>query len=285
MKLSIITVCYNEKNIERTLKNITSQTFQDFEWIVIDGKSDKKTLDIIKKYKKRINILVSEKDNGIHDAMNKGIKFATGEYISFMNAGDSFYSLNTLELVFKNKNYSQDILYGNVQIITDKKSFIEYNPSKITKKFIAFSGLNHQATFIKKSLFEKFGLYNTDYKIAFDYEKFLVFYNNNCSFKYLDLIVANFYRNGISSNKSKTDKERNTVRNKIFSKNEINNLKKECMTISFCNIPILKIKTLFPKTYIKLFGVITILKLKRNKIYLLGLNFLPIFKMKGKINE
>ena len=110
MKLSIITVCLNEKNIERTCKSITSQTFDDFEWIVIDGKSDKKIIDKIKKYKDKISVFVSEHDSGIYDAMNKGILFAKGDYISFMNAGDSFYSKNTMSEIFKNKNYLDDII-------------------------------------------------------------------------------------------------------------------------------------------------------------------------------
>ena len=120
MKLSIITVCLNEKNIERTCKSIVSQTFADFEWIVIDGKSNRNTLNKIKKYKNKISVFISEPDAGIYDAMNKGILSATGDYISFMNAGDTYFSKYALEKVFS-KPKDQDIIYGDVNIIKNRK--------------------------------------------------------------------------------------------------------------------------------------------------------------------
>ena len=90
-KISIITVCYNEPNLEKTCESIINQTMQDFEWVVIDGGSNEETQNIWNKYKHRINTFVSEPDNGIYDAYNKGVKLATGDYIIFMNAGDCFY--------------------------------------------------------------------------------------------------------------------------------------------------------------------------------------------------
>lgn len=90
MQLSIVTVCYNEKDIGRTCESIVSQSCQDFEWIVVDGGSTDGSLEIIKHYKERIDILISEPDNGIYDAMNKGIRLAKGKWINFMNGGDTF---------------------------------------------------------------------------------------------------------------------------------------------------------------------------------------------------
>ena len=114
-KLSIITICYNIKDeIERTCKSIVGQTWQDFEWIVVDGGSTDGTLEVLKKYSDRIDILISEKDSGIYNAMNKGIKLANGEWLNFMNGGDNFASNDVLEKVFKNKNYEADILYGDM---------------------------------------------------------------------------------------------------------------------------------------------------------------------------
>ena len=90
MQLSIVTVCYNEKDIGRTCESIVSQSCQDFEWIVVDGGSTDGSLEVIKHYKERIDILISEPDNGIYDAMNKGIRLAKGKWINFMNGGDTF---------------------------------------------------------------------------------------------------------------------------------------------------------------------------------------------------
>ena len=90
MQLSIATVCYNEKDIGRTCESIVSQSCQDFEWIVVDGGSTDGSLEVIKHYKERIDILISEPDNGIYDAMNKGIRLAKGKWINFMNGGDTF---------------------------------------------------------------------------------------------------------------------------------------------------------------------------------------------------
>ena len=110
--LTIITVCFNIKDeIERTCQSIVNQTWQNFEWIVIDGGSTDGTVDILKKYSDRINILVSEPDKGIYNAMNKGIKLSHGEWLNFMNGGDRFTSNDVLKEVFSGKEYSADVLY------------------------------------------------------------------------------------------------------------------------------------------------------------------------------
>ena len=95
--LTIITVCRNEPNIERTCESIVSQTWQDFEWIVVDGASTDGTLDILEKYKDRIDVFVSEPDTGIFNAMNKGIRLAHGEFLNFMNGGDEFAKIGTAD--------------------------------------------------------------------------------------------------------------------------------------------------------------------------------------------
>lgn len=116
--LTIITVCFNIKDeIERTCQSIVNQTWQNFEWIVIDGGSTDGTVDILKKYSDRINILVSEPDKGIYNAMNKGIKLSHGEWLNFMNGGDRFTSNDVLKEVFSGKEYSADVLYGKNTIM------------------------------------------------------------------------------------------------------------------------------------------------------------------------
>ena len=225
-KLSVITICYNEPNLEETCKSIINQTWQDFEWIVVDGASNKETLDIFEKYKYRIDKFISEPDNGIYSACNKGIKLANGEYIQFLNAGDSYYSSNSLENVFKNTTYDEDIIYGEIEEIhknNPKKNTIS-KQSEITKEFMISSCIQTPAAFIKKEMFEKYGLYDENYKIVSDYEKFVVFFINNATFKHLNTVVSRFDKSGISSNKKYHNlhlKERQEVLKNYFTKAEI----------------------------------------------------------------
>lgn len=281
MKLSIITICKNEPNLRRTLDSINNQTFKDFEWIVIDGKSDSKIIKIFDEYRDRINFFTSEVDRGIYNAYNKAIKKAHGEYVCFMNAGDVFYDDMVLENVFGRKQ-TTDILYGNTNIIKGKKSYIEEAPDTIDKYFFMYGTINHQSCFIKTSLFKKYGLYNESYKIASDFEKFIVFAKHNVCFKKLNLVIATYYKNGISSNKSKTHREFEKIKHSLFSVNEFDEFEKRKKEIKFLFIPIISVIERFPKTYFKLFGLLTILKQKRTKIYLFGLKFLPILTIKER---
>lgn len=281
MKLSIITICKNEPNLRRTLDSINNQTFKDFEWIVIDGKSDSKIIKIFDEYRDRINFFTSEVDRGIYNAYNKAIKKAHGEYVCFMNAGDVFYDDMVLENVFGQKQ-TADILYGNTNIIKGKKSYIEEAPDTIDKYFFMYGTINHQSCFIKTSLFKKYGLYNESYKIASDFEKFIVFAKHNVCFKKLNLVIATYYKNGISSNKSKTHREFEKIKHSLFSVNEFDEFEKRKKEIKFLFIPIISVIERFPKTYFKLFGLLTILKQKRTKIYLFGLKFLPILTIKER---
>ena len=236
-KLSVVTICYNEPNLEETCKSVINQTWQDFEWIVVDAASNKETLDIFEKYKHRIDKFISEPDNGIYNACNKGIKLANGEYIQFLNAGDSYYSDKSLEDVFKNKSYYEDIIYGEIEEIykdNPKKNTIS-KQSEVTKDFIINSCIQTPAAFIKKEMFEKYGLYDENYKIVSDYEKFVIFFKNNATFKHIDVVVSKFDKSGISSNKKYQSlhlKERQEVINKYFSKTEIEKASKKSKKFS-----------------------------------------------------
>ena len=125
-KLSIITINYNEPNLKKTCESIVNQSWQDFEWIVIDGGSNEKNLAIFEQYKHRIDKFISEPDNGIYDAYNKGINLATGEYLNFMNAGDCFYSDKILER-FIAQNSKADILYGDTNAVYENRGGAECN--------------------------------------------------------------------------------------------------------------------------------------------------------------
>jgi glycosyltransferase involved in cell wall biosynthesis len=225
VKLSIITICYNEPDLEKTCQSIVNQTWQDFEWIVIDGGSNKEILNIFEKYQYRINKFISESDNGIYNAMNKGIKLANGEYLLFMNAGDEFHSLNVLDSVSKIK-MTKDIVYGDSIMIKDKnKQFLNTPPDILTSDFWIIENINQQSMFIKKGLFEKYGFFDESYKILADYERWINFINfNKCSYQHLNLIIANYDFNGISSS-SKTSTLRQAEYERFihqyFSKKEI----------------------------------------------------------------
>ena len=216
--LSIITICYNEKEIERTCESIVNQTWQDFEWIVVDGGSTDGTLDILNKYKDRIDILISEPDKGRYNAMNKGIKLAQGQYLNFMNGGDAFYNSTVLEKVFKESEQTADILYGKECIVDGKCSYICNLPQKIDVSYWLQRTIRHQSSFIKKELFIKYGFYNENYTIVSDFESFVLFFTKGCSFQYLPHIIASFNASGIScSNQKQSMAERKKVEQKYLS--------------------------------------------------------------------
>ncbi len=213
--LSIITICYNEKQIERTCESIVNQTWQNFEWIVVDGGSTDGTLDILNKYRDRIDILISEADTGRYNAMNKGIKFAHGQYLNFMNGGDAFYNNHVLEKVFKDKEQTADVLYGKECAIDGKFLYICSFPKKLDITYWLKRTLNHQSSFFKKEIFEKYGLYNEDYHVAADKEKFIQFFKKKCVFQYIPNVIALFDLGGISSNNLLlTEKEKRQIEQK-----------------------------------------------------------------------
>ena len=230
-KLSIITICYNEPNLEKTCESIINQTWQDFEWIVIDGGSNKETQKIWDKYKYRIDKFISEPDNGIYNAYNKGIKLATCDWIIFMNAGDSFYNYDVLIDVFNNFDISNsEVVYGDSLFSKKdeiKTSIIKY-PESISNNFFINSNINTQSTFIKKDLFLKYGNFNEYYKITADFERWIVFAKNNVNFKHIPIIIANYNCDGYSSNSKyaiQHHNEREEIINNYFTNEEIEQAK------------------------------------------------------------
>lgn len=194
MKVSVITINYNNKEgLEKTIKSVLEQTFNDFEFIIIDGGSSDGSVDIIKKYIRHIDYWVSEKDKGIYNAMNKGIKVSNGEYCIFMNSSDTFYCPTTLQ-EFYSQNPSEDIVYGN--FVSQNK--IINQVEKITLHNLLTHTIGHQSTFIKRYLLEK-NPYDENLKIVADWKFFfqeLVL--NNASYKKINTIIADFDVSGIS---------------------------------------------------------------------------------------
>mgnify|MGYP000895745767 FL=1 len=170
--ISIITVVYNCKDdLEMTIKSIIDQTYPNIEYIVIDGNSNDGTIDIIKKYQNKITYWISEPDEGIYDAMNKGIRQSTGDWINFMNAGDRFYDQNILSSLFiPVPKPSTDIIYGDTEFIYTFGKYIR-KPASLTylKESMIFC---HQSSFVRTYLLKK-REFNTKYKICADYDFFL----------------------------------------------------------------------------------------------------------------
>lgn len=199
--LSIITICKNEPFIEATCRSVLAQTCQDFEWLVIDGASTDDTLSKLERYKSRANVFISEQDEGVYNAMNKGIERAKGKYLLFLNGGDTFYEPQTIAQVLPYlKKGRADIFYGDSYRLFEKKEdcFIKTYPDKLQKSFFLDNTLAHQSSFIKRELFARFGLYREDFKIVSDKEKWLCFMDNGAKFEHLPFVCSVFRMNGIS---------------------------------------------------------------------------------------
>ncbi|MBP1532383.1 MAG: glycosyltransferase, partial [Alphaproteobacteria bacterium] len=224
--LTIITVCYNIKDeIERTCKSIVNQTWQDFEWIVVDGGSTDGTVDVLKKYANRINILISEPDKGVYNAMNKGIKLAHGTWLNFMNGGDCFAEKDVLEKVFKDKEYAKNILQGQEERYNRFNKLANiWRFSCIDKRFFLNHSMAHQSVFYRNTLFKKYGMYDESYKYCADTELNLRFVAAGENVELLNFIIAKFWLTGISNNKNVAEARRQEhveFNNKYFTKEEL----------------------------------------------------------------
>lgn len=200
--LSIITVNYNNlEGLVKTVNSVLNQTFEEFEWLIIDGGSNDGSKDVIQNISdKRLLYWVSEPDTGIYNAMNKGIIRAKGEYLLFLNSGDYLVDDAVLSKVFS-RHYSSDIFYGNLVREKDGvKYIVESLDSESLKASDLFrTSLPHQASFIKRDLFDKYGLYEEKYRIVSDWQFFLkciVF--KNIAIEYIHIPISVYCGGGIS---------------------------------------------------------------------------------------
>ena len=214
MRYSIITINYNNKEgIRRTIKNVFSQTNTDYEYIVIDGGSTDGSVEVIQKYAENITYWISEKDNGIYHAMNKGVAQAQGDYCIFMNSGDCFHSPDVLDSI---AHYQEDIICGKVLKGNNTEASGLYK-SSITLVDLMRASLPHQAMFIKRELLVNHP-YDEHYKILSDWKfciETIVF--DNCSYRNIDVIVADYDTSGISTNSNGLlPKERELILKEMF---------------------------------------------------------------------
>lgn len=207
--VSIITVCFNSaKTIEQTILSVLHQTYSNIEYIIIDGGSSDGTQGIIKKYSDRVAYSVSEPDNGIYDAMNKGIRAATGEIIGIINS-DDWYDLDAIAKVVEiySKNKGVDVIHGGIRIYENERFSTSYCPRI---KELNLCMIPHPSCFITKAAYNQYGVYNINYRIAADYELVARIYSAKGKFVYYNTILANLRMGGASdlqSNKGQLESE------------------------------------------------------------------------------
>lgn len=209
MKFSIITINYNNRDgLEKTIKSVINQTYRDYEYIIIDGGSDDGSVEIIKEYSDCITYWVSERDSGIYNAMNKGVKKAKGEYLNFMNSGDCLYNERVLEEVVMISE--EDIIMGNA-ITSNGNKFGPHMP--VTLYNLCLHGFNHQALFFKQDLFKKH-MYDENLKYLSDLKLVIqCLIIDNCSYHFENSYWARYDLSGISSI---YPEERNEEKKKIL---------------------------------------------------------------------
>ena len=252
MNLSIITINYNnDQGLKRTLSSVLHQTYTDFEHVIVDGASTDNSVEIIKQYEKQalakgIKVTwISEIDEGIYNAMNKGIRISSGEYIEILNSGDCLASNSVVNdmLTALEQNSYPEILYGNMLKTFDWETYkcdtscknSDYTPDS----FLYFYNgtLNHNSAYIKRTLFEQFGFYNEKMKICSDWEWYVrTIVLGNISPIYVNIDVTIFDMNGISEsagrNKHIIQQERSEYLSSAFPKTIINDYK----NLYCCNI-------------------------------------------------
>lgn len=224
-KISIVTVVFNsEKTISRTIECILSQTIPVYEYIIIDGCSTDSTLNIIKKYipfftEKDISFqIISERDCGIYDAMNKGINHSKGDWVGIINS-DDFYENDTIELVenFININKDCEVIYGDMNLFDNSKIKLIKPNLNLNNLYYSMT-LFHPSIFIKKRIYDSYGLYSLDFRLSSDWDLVLKLYHNNIRFLYLNKTLSNFTIGGAGSGfKFIHFKERFKIRHKYFS--------------------------------------------------------------------
>jgi glycosyltransferase involved in cell wall biosynthesis len=233
MRLSVITVNYNNaEGLQKTISSVLSQTWKDFEYIIIDGASTDESLEIIKKYSSQRLAgfpaeqfkWISEPDTGIYNAMNKGIRMSKGEYLHFLNSGDWLVNDKVYERLNPLTSWKADVIYGNkIEVYADGREILNKGISKSNLTFDdAYRGvIPHTATFTKKKLFKRFGLFDETFRIVSDTAFYLKAIGlGQGSSEYIDCTISYFDMQGISKNPSNIalrKKELKESRNKILS--------------------------------------------------------------------
>lgn len=217
MKLTIITINFNHLDgLRKTYESVMAQTFRDFEWIVIDGGSTDGSREFIEAHQTSFAHWCSEPDKGVYNAMNKGIVVANGEYLNFMNSGDVFFDERSLETVFS-ASRTADIVYGAMLMADGSLDHAPMMKPRLYWSDFYNDTLPHQASFIRRSLFDKVGLYDETFKISADWFFFAnAFIHHGATTEFIPAVLARFEGSGISANGALAIKENERLRKEVF---------------------------------------------------------------------
>ncbi|WP_163339193.1 glycosyltransferase family 2 protein [Desulfopila sp. IMCC35008] len=222
--VSVVTVCFNEEDrIRDTAESVVSQISNNYEWIIVDGGSTDNTLEVLKEYGDKIDVMISEKDSGVYNAMNKGIRASSGEFCIFINGGDKFYDKDAIEK-FECEKEKADINYGGIYEINKVKNNVKVKflqPVEDYAYYLYHRCLPHQSTFISRKLLEELACYDESYVVNSDwdfYSKAIV--KNQSTVKHLSYIVSVFYFDGLSAHTKGSlanQEESKKIRKKYFN--------------------------------------------------------------------
>lgn len=217
--VSVITVVYNgAATIEQTIQSVLNQSYKNIEYIIIDGKSTDGTQKVIEQYKKSLAYFISEEDNGLYNAMNKGIKQAKGEIIGIVNSDDWYEQDAIAQIVRVFTSFPDiDILYGDMNLVDKKGNRKKYNQAPLCRLWHEMS-VSHPATFVKKEIYEKYGTFDETYQIAADFDLMNLFYNKKLKFAHIGKVITNYRWGGVSTtNMTVCRAEVKRVRDKYFN--------------------------------------------------------------------
>lgn len=248
MKISVITVCFNSgKTIEDTIKSVLKQSYDNYEYLIIDGGSSDNTLDIIKSYEDKFNgklKYISEKDKGIYDAMNKGIKMTSGDIIGFINSDDIFHDKDAFKRISKCDLKAYDGLYSGLLLYDKNLKLVKssFNAKEGNYKFGWYP--LHPTLYVKKELFDLYGYFNLNYKIAADYDFMIRILTNGVKLYCLDGILVSMREGGAFTGSIKKYHKSNIEVYKILKNNKVK-FPFIVMSLKFINAVLHRIKEIF----------------------------------------
>ncbi len=216
---SIITINLNNaEGLERTIKSVMAQTFQDYEYIVVDGMSRDGSIDIINKHKSKIHKSLIEPDTGIYNAMNKGLALATGKFIQFLNSGDELNDPEALK-IFATQKREAELLYCDVKLFGGEKESIKIHPDYLSSRFQLTDMVCHQAIFASAELFKRTGGFDESFRVYGDYDWMMnALRRNNASYRHVRSVLVKYQEMGISESTSAEiqRREKDKIHDKYF---------------------------------------------------------------------
>lgn len=221
---SIITVCFNsEKTIEKTIKSVLKQGIDDYEYIIIDGKSTDNTLKIVEKYRDQFGDkikVISEKDNGIYDAMNKGIRISKGELLGFINS-DDYYEDNALKIIKEKVSIQDEYIYGDTKLTyyfkNNTLTRLDCPREDISEKSLQMGmGFIHQSSFVRREVFSRVGMFNTEFVVGADWDFTIRCLKQGVKFKKYNIVISVFSKDGVSSKSHIIERHNIRKNNKLY---------------------------------------------------------------------